>query len=166
MVMKNISIAILLLLNCVIPFSSCNDSEQWDTQEQDLSEQGARLQQLHCKLNSSLDSLWDVTSSQLAHAFPSGFPPVDRDIFLKARNADHMRMFLSFKLLDPAVQEMINNAGKYDDMIAAQVRRLLDEQQAFEHRKIQFLQKVEQKSLEASRIYAGKFRSVSAAACQ
>ena len=131
-----------------------------------LLQQAASLEQRHCRLKSSTDSLWDVTSARLEKAMPPGFPAVDRDIFLKARNADHMRMFMSFQKLDAAAQSLVNEAGKYDAILAAQVQNLLKQQQDFEKRKISFLKKMEQKDAASVQTYAAELRTAGNGMCR
>src|SRR6187431_2085521 len=114
------------------------------------------------KLNARIDSLWDVTSATLDKELPADFPPVDRDIFLNARNADHIRMFMSYKDISPELQALVDKAGEYDQMLAHHMREHQMEQQVFEQRKNEFLQKVAQQNESTSNEYALKFRTATA----
>lgn len=61
--------------------------------------------------------------------------------FLRARNADHMRMFKSYALLDNDTKRMIDCAADYDEMIAGQMQQLIVERLELESDKNHFLQK-------------------------
>lgn len=147
-------------------FSSCENSDQWSSQEAILLRQAIDLERRHCQLKASIDSLWDATTAQLDRVLPPDLPSVDRNIFLKSRNADHIRMFMSFKQLEPNVQAMVNQAGQQDELLAAEAHTLLLQKQIFEQQKNQFLQKVEQKDLAMSRMYAHQFRTAATQICQ
>lgn len=147
-----------VFLACVLVLSACSTNNSWEKECADLRRQSAELEHRHCQLNASIDSLWDTTSTRLAQAFPPGFPATDRAIFLKARNADHIRMFMSFKQLDAGTQALVSEAGQYDAILAAQMRALLEQTQAFESKKIQFLRKVEAQDTAIIRIYADALR--------
>jgi hypothetical protein len=153
------SVSAFLLLVAVWGFWACDSRSQWEKENAELHRQMTDLEHRQKSLQASIDSLWDITSAQLAAALPAGFPPTDRDIFLNARNADHIRMFMSFKLLDADAQSLVNQAGEQDEILAAQARALLEERQAFEQHKNQFLQKVAAEDESAGRLYASKFRS-------
>lgn len=163
--MKNI-IFVFLFFSAVFGLSGCKNSGQLEQEQAGLLRQTKELEQRHCQIKASVDSLWDTTTTQLDRVLPPDFPPVDRDIFLKARNADHIRMFLSFQKLGPDVQSLVNEAGRQDERLAAQIRALLTQKLAFEQQKNQFLQKVAQKDLNLSRMYTGQFRAEMAQACQ
>lgn len=155
-----------LVFSLLLTLPSCDRKGQWEKEFTGLLEQTVGLKHRHCQLNASIDSLWDTTSAQLKSALPASFPATDRDIFFKARNADHIRMFMSFKLLDSSTQALVDEAGKYDAALAAQIRDLSEKTQLFEQQKIQFLKQVEQQNPEASRGYAAIFRTAVTDICQ
>lgn len=165
--MKNsfASIAACILLSSGLALTGCSNSGQWEKEDANLLSQAVTLEQRHCQLKASIDSLWDVTTTRLEPFLPADFPTVDRDIFLKARNADHIRMFMSFKKLDAKAQSLVNEAGEQDEILAKQVQALIDQKEAFEHQKNQFLQKVEKQDRSASRSYAEKLRTATAGLC-
>jgi prefoldin subunit 5 len=142
------------LLITFIFITACDRHAAWDAQGNALISQAASLEQQHMLLNTRIDSLWDATTIALAAALPSDFPPTDRGIFLKARNADHIRMFMSFNTLSPETQALVNNAGKQDEMLAGQMRQLQQKQEAFEQEKIEFLRKVAETDTSAYTRYA------------
>ena len=155
----------LFFLPVLLFFMGCTP----DAQQQEyavLLQQAARLEQRHCHLKAGIDSLWDVTSARLEKELPPDFPSVDRDIFLRARNADHMRMFMSFQKLGPGAQSLVNGAGRYDALLAAQMQTLLQEQQAFEAQKIHFLKQVEQTDAASCRAYASELRTAGRGHCR
>ena len=133
---------------------------------EELVHQAVLLDAKHLQLNTRIDSLWDATSASLNTGLPADFPPVDRDIFLKARNADHIRMFMSFKDISPELQALVAKAGEYDQLLAQEMRELQMEQQDFEQRKNVFLQKVAEQNEATSDAYALKFRNATAASLQ
>ena len=144
----------------MITLAACNSHKQWDMEYDALLQRSVELNQRHEVLKMRTDSLWDVTTDQLASSMPAEFPPVDRDIFLNARNADHIRMFMSFKLLNAELQDIVNKAGEYDAMIASEIHVLMEEHQRFEHDRIAFIRKVEAHDAGAGRMYADKFRTL------
>ena len=164
--MRKFSIYILAMLGSLLASPGCGESDQWKEEYTDLLHRSVDLEHRHCQLKASIDSLWDITSTQLEHSLPPGFPPIDRDIFLKARNADHIRMFMSYKQLDSSVQSLVDNAGKYDALLAAQVHDLLRQRDAYEQQKIQFLRKVAAKDQAVSHTYADALRSNASNVCQ
>jgi hypothetical protein len=144
------SIALLIIYGCA-------GQNPWKAEAALLLQESARLEEQHLQLNARIDSLWDATTAILADALPADFPPVDRDIFLHSRNADHIRMFMTFKTLPAEVQSTVDAAGKYDEMLATQVRALQTQRTIFERQKIQFLIKVAETDQDASKDYAGQF---------
>ncbi len=159
-------LSIFLSLTLLVTLPSCQNSSPWKEEHAGLLQRAAELEHRHCLLKTIIDSLWDVTTARLERALPAGFPEQDRKTFLKARNADHIRMFQSFKQLDAGTQSLVDQAGQYDALLAAQVRNLLAEKQAFERQKIEFLQKVGQKDAAAGRAYTQEFLSAATASCQ
>lgn len=151
----------IALLGTMLTLLACTTSNQKEA----LLQQALALEQRNCQLNASIDSLWDATAAQLESALPASFPAIDRDIFLKARNANHIRMFMSFKQLDSKSQALVNQAGQYDEMLAAKVHHLLVEKQQFEAQKNQFLQQLAQKDLSASQAFAKKIRQATTQTC-
>ena len=97
----------LLLAGCLLKLQSCAPQSPWEEESEALLRKTTALEDLHHQLNLRIDSLWDVTTDQLAGMMPSDFPSIDREIFLKARNADHMRMFMSFDLLSDDAQNLV-----------------------------------------------------------
>lgn len=153
------SVSAILFFSVLFATAGCDSGSQWEQENAALHHQMLDLERRQQSLEASIDSLWDATSAQLALALPAGFPPTDRDIFLNARNADHIRMFMSYKLLNADAQSLVNQAGKQDEILAAHAHVLMEQRQAFERQKIQFLQKVAQEDEAAGRLYASKFRS-------
>lgn len=125
-----------------------------------LHQRSVELKEQHDILKKRTDSLWDVTTDQIESSLSADFPPVDRNIFLNARNADHIRMFMSFKLLDAELQDIINKAGEYDSLIASKIHSLMQKHQDFERDRISFIRKVEQNDKATGRLYADKFRTL------
>ncbi len=105
-----------------------------------------------------VDSLWDTVSVQLNNAIPPGFPSTDREIFIHARNAGHIRMFMSYKQLDTATQSLVNQAGITDSLLALQIQQAYAERLAFEDKKLHFLSEVEKSDKALSKTFAEKFR--------
>jgi|SRR5688500_10324187 len=151
-----VSISLVALWVC----SSCNNNDQ---QAKALLLKAEELQNRHKLIENEIDSLWDLTTAKLALGLPETIPPSDRDIFLNSRNADHMRMFMSFSKLDRSLQEVVFEAGRYDQMLAAKIRSLSNERLAFEKEILQFLKKIKQQKGEvASKRIAKQFRMIAA----
>lgn len=159
--MKIYTLHILLLLSAVILLPACDNQDAWRAEGDKLISQSTILAQQHDVLNIKIDSLWDATTAALADAIPEDFPPTDREIFLHARNAAHIRMFMSFKSLDAATQALVDSAGRFDETLASQVRALQQQQQAFEKEKIEFLSKLASTAPEDFRYYADQFHMIS-----
>lgn len=160
--MNIINYSICLLITYLLILTGCNPTKVWDEECKVLLQEAEQLESKHTKLNVSIDSLWDTTSKTLAMAIPEDFPPTDREIFLNSRNADHMRMFMSFKELSAETQSLVDAAGKYDAMLATEIKTLQIQKEDFEKRKTQFLRKVDEQNKEAYQQYAEQFREVSA----
>jgi hypothetical protein len=147
--------SILLLL------ISCGNQNQWEQESADLIKSSQDLADRHHRLDTRVDSLWDTTTALLEKQLPLDFPSIDRDIFLNARNADHMTMFKSYELLDTQTKSLIVQAGLYDQMIAKEMQDLMAERSILEKSKNHFLSEVAQSDLKLSRQYAEQFRSAS-----
>lgn len=153
----------LILLGSILTLCACQSSHS--TEDSNLLSQAVALEQRHCQLKASIDSLWDSTTAQLEQVLPANLPPIDRDIFLKSRNADHIRMFMSFKQLDSKSQMLVNQAGQYDEILAAKAHHLFREKQKFEDQKIHFLQELAKKDPAASQAFAKKIRTATLQTC-
>jgi len=140
---------------------SCKENNQWEQESTTLINSSKDLAARHLQLDASVDSLWDITTSILEKQLPQDFPSIDRDIFLNARNADHMKMFKSYELLDTNTKSLIEQAGLYDQKIAQQMQELLEERSQLERNKVQFLGKVAQSDRDLSRQYGDQFRTAS-----
>lgn len=160
----SITMTTLWLLHAIFLLYACETSTS-DQKDQQLLQRALELERYQCKLNASIDSLWDSTTVQLEAVLPADFPSIDRTIFLKARNADHIRMFMSYQLLDNKAQSLVDKAGKCDALLAQKAHRLLAEKQKFEREKNQFLQELASRNPLASRKLAEKIQYVSARAC-
>lgn len=118
-------------------FFACQSSQNTDyLQKADAL--AARSQMYHrqlCQLQHSTDSLWDAVTAEIEKGLTPDIPPTDRQVFLTARNTEHMTMFMSFKKLDPKIQEMVIMAGKIDAVYANQIRALQQDMSTFEHDK-------------------------------
>ncbi len=147
-------IAIPVTFACL---TSCSHNRRWEKEAALLLDKSKKLDVLHHRLNQRIDSLWDATSIALDKALPSDFPSIDRGIFIKARNADHIRMFMSYNLLDDDAKALVSNAGAYDKMLADQVRDLFRQEQEFGQEKLKFLNQVEKNDPDAGRKYADQF---------
>jgi len=153
------SFLLVIAITGIFCSTGCQHKKQWQQEEEVLLQKAHELDTRLAQLNAQIDSLWDTTSVQLAQKIPADFPAVDRDIFIKARNADHIRMFMSYKQLDDDAKALVNQAGKQDSFLAIQVRALYIERQDFEQKKLLFLSEVEKHDKAASRECAEKLRS-------
>lgn len=141
-------------------FYSCQQANPWKSEAEALQHQSAELDVAHIKLNERIDSLWDATTEVIAKDLPADFPPVDRDIFLHCRNADHIRMFMSFKRLSPEVQSTVDVAAQLDAMLAVQARDLQIRRDQFQQEKNHFLIKVADQDPKAGKRYAEQFIAI------
>ncbi len=146
-----------ILLNQI----SCTKENKWNKESALLLQSSKDLMTRHHQLDTSVDSLWDVTTTNLEKQLPLDFPSSDREIFLKARNVYHMKMFKSYELLDTNAKSLIVQAGEYDQKIAQQMQELMEEGSQLDRNKNQFLNEVAQTDPKLSRQYADQFRSAS-----
>lgn len=149
-----------LSLCCAWFLFSCQSNSAWSEEASALLAEQEMLNHRHKMLDQMTDSLWDFTTMKLEEAIPENFPAIDRDIFLNSRNADHIRMFQSFQLLDTGTQQLVNQAAIKDVEIADQLRALMEDKRIFEQKKNAFLMEVAQKDPAAQQKYADQFRSL------
>ena len=146
------------LLLLLLSVAGCTSENPWEKESNALLSRSEQLEKRLNQLNMRIDSLWDTTTVQLAKALPADFPPIDRDIFLKARNADHIKMFMSFQHLSPEAKALVQQAGMFDTMLADQARHLRTELELFEQEKTQFLKNVEEHDPATSKAFAEKLK--------
>lgn len=142
------------LFACILMASlsiGCNADDPWKAEYTVLSDRSEKWHERFDSLNARIDSLWDVTSAELEAKIPPDFPEIDRDIFIHARNADHITMFMSFHQLDTALQAMVYDAGRKDALLAAQMRQLNLDKNAIDKDISIFLQQVAASDPDASR---------------
>jgi hypothetical protein len=152
---------VLPAFSCLFALAACGGNA-WEREQRDLVRRAAEIEDRHCRLKASIDSLWDATALQLDRALPRDFPAADRAIFIKARNADHIRMFMSFEKVDPAVRQLVDAAGKQDAILAAQLHFLLEQRRDFERSKLKFLSRVQRRDEATGKRYADQLRTAAA----
>lgn len=138
---------------------SCRNDASWDAEAHALMQRARDLDARHQQIDARIDSLWDATSQRLEAFLPPDFPAVDREIFLNSRNADHIRMFMSFEYLDIRAQQIVHAAGEADRHLSEEIRQLSEERRQFESDKMDFLKRLSRADQEASALYAEKLRS-------
>lgn len=138
-----------LLLGCLT--TGCQSNDPWQSEYKSLRERSEKWHERFDSLNTRIDSLWDATSAQLEANIPPDFPEIDRDIFIHARNADHITMFMSFRQLDTTLQAMVYEAGRKDAQLAAQMRQLYLDKNTMDNDISTFLQQVAASDPAASR---------------
>jgi hypothetical protein len=136
------SSALLCLFCAAFLYISCKPKPQWHIESEQLTHQVEQWNQRYEALNHQVDSLWDTTSLQLAEALPADFPATDRDIFIRARNADHILMFMSYKKLDADLQRLVTDAGLHDARLAEALRQLYHDRSALDDAISSFLVRV------------------------
>ena len=146
-----------ILIASIFLIPACQQSSSWEAEGKSLIQEGQQLRQRHDQFDARVDSLWDATTEVLRIAIPADFPPTDREIFLNARNADHIKMFMSFKSLPQETQTLVNVADSIDQQIAKGIVKLHEEQIAFDQKKIDFLVKVSKEDPAAVQQYAQLF---------
>lgn len=160
--MRTLQMIMLPCMLCsIFMVTACQRANPWVKEGDALVQEATILEAQHQLLNARLDSLWDATSATLDNELPTDFPSVDRDIFIHARNADHIRMFMSFKTISPELKSLVDKAGMYDQMLAQQMRELQSRQQSFEKQKYSFLEMVGQHDKASREEYTGQFRLAS-----
>lgn len=166
--MRPLSIFLILVFLTLASrfFLGCRGDDATAREYAGLLHRAEALEQRHCRLRTSTDSLWDTTTERLAQALPTDLPAADRVVFLRARNADHIRMFRSYHELDAETRSLVDQAGRYDSILAVRVLDLAGQQQAFEREKNRFLRRVNECDQTAGRKYADQLRAAVAGACR
>ena len=141
-------------------FTACQEKSSLQNEADLLLNKATGLQQQLNLVDHRLDSLWDTTTFHLTKAIPADFPPIDKDIFLKARNANHIMMFSSFYCLDPEARSMVVQAGKMDSLYARDIHWIHQRLDSLEKEKNIFLAKVHAQQPALYKIYAGQFVSI------
>lgn len=103
-------------------------------------------QRLHCRLQALHEesvALWDAVSARLSEALPAGMPPDERRNMLAVRNTGLIQMFEVYPTLDTAVHRIVENAGRADSGLAAQMRAAKDSLDANEARVRSLLARLE-----------------------
>lgn len=154
-----VAIPVFLLIVTGLWMTGCRENSHWQEEGDALLAQNNALNAKLKSLISKVDSLWDTVSVQLDQAIPPDFPTVDRNIFIKARNAGHIRMFMSYQQLDAPTQSLVNAAGVADSLLAIQIQQIYAERQAFDQQKNHFLSEVEKNDAALSKTFAEKFRT-------
>jgi hypothetical protein len=143
---------------CALLPYGCQKSNAWEAEGQALLAENQRLKQKHEDVDARIDSLWDATTEALRSAIPADFPPTDREIFLNARNAAHIKMFMSYKSLPAETQLLVNVADSLDQLLAKDIEELQSAQIEFEQKKLDFLIKVNRDNPSASLHYTQMLR--------
>jgi hypothetical protein len=69
-------------------------------------------------------------------------------------------MFMSFKTLDTETQALVDSAGRYDGVLASQVRALQEQRQLFDQQKTAFLRKIADTDSADFKYYAEQFQLI------
>lgn len=125
-----------------------------------LMQSAIRYQAELDQLEHMTDSLWDVTAASLDKLIPSDFPSMDRNLLVKARNADHIQMFMSYGTLSPEVHTLVQQAGRQDSLLSLKMLALQENINAFEREKINFLNTLSQHHPSLYRYYADQFKEI------
>lgn len=155
--MKRCATSLLIYCGFFLLLTGCHPSDAIQQEGDSLLASITSLQHRHHRLDAQVDSLWDTTVMQLEKYIPSDFPPVDRKIFLTSRNADHIRMFMTFHQLPEEAQALINHTGLRDQQLANQVLRLQQEMDSLQKQKLTFLSEIAQKNKNLYQHYSKAF---------
>ena len=125
-------------------FFACQSTDpgQLEAEAQQLINEGTMYHNRYCALKYKTDSVWSIVAEAMEKGLPANFATTDRSVFINSRNADHITMFKSFKMIDTSLQTLVMDAGKKDIELANQVRALQMEMDTFESKKLTFLKKV------------------------
>jgi hypothetical protein len=156
--------ALICIVCATLVTIGCKPKPQWHLESEQLTQQVNQWNEQFDALNHQVDSLWDTTSLQLAELLPADFPVTDRDIFIRARNADHIRMFMSYKKLDSDLQHMVTDAGEKDACLAAALRQLHLDKGTLDDAISSFLVRVSEADPASGHRYTTHFTSLNAVA--
>ena len=154
------SSALICIVCATLLAIGCKPKPQWHTESEHLTQQVKQWNQQFDALNHQVDSLWDTTSVRLAELLPADFPATDRDIFIRARNADHIRMFMSYNKLDSDLQRLVTDAGQHDAQLAEALRQLYLDKNALDDAISSFLVRVADADPASGQRYATHFASL------
>lgn len=138
---------------------SCQSAAHWDQKASQLEAHADSLDLAFSMINQSIDSLWDSTTAYIARTIPETVPPVDREIFLTSRNANHIHMFESFQLLPETTQSLVDKAAIEDEKLAAKLVDLTIKKQLQEKERMAFLSEVATQEPGLLGRYAERFRA-------
>ncbi len=139
---------------------SCQSAAQWDQKASQLEAHADSLDLAYSMINKSIDSLWDSTTACIARTMPETVPPVDREIFLTSRNANHIRMFESYQWLPETTKSVIEKAAIEDEKLADRLMDLADKKQMQEKERLVFLSEVASQEPGLLGRYVDRFRSI------
>jgi hypothetical protein len=89
----------------------------------------AEAQGLHCRmleLHQQATALWDEANEQLGQSLPLSMPADERRNMLTVRNTGLIQMFEVYPTLDTAIHRLVEEAGRQDEALAAQMRAVKD----------------------------------------
>lgn len=137
----------------------CHSADHWDQRAIQLEADADRLDMAYLQINRSIDSLWDSTTACIARTMPETIPPVDREIFLTSRNANHIRMFESFHMLPETTQSLVDKAAIEDQKLADRLADLAVQKQMQEKERMAFLSELASQEPGLLNRYADRFRA-------
>jgi hypothetical protein len=103
------------------------------------------------------DSLWDGVSNRLSIVLPKDMPKSDRDNMIKLRNTDLIKMFKVYPGLDSLSKMKVEEAGKIDEQIVANLHALRQEMEANDQAIFAFLGSLEKKSSKSFKKWSKAF---------
>jgi hypothetical protein len=108
----------LLLLSLL----ACTRQPGWKADAQTLMDKAQSiLCELHA-LNAETDSLWDATVLVMDSLLPTDMNPVDRQGMLSIRNANLIRTYRIYKILDSDFHALIDDADLKDQALVEKIR--------------------------------------------
>lgn len=108
----------LLLLS----LSACTRQPGWNAEAQTLVDKAQSiLCELHA-LNAETDSLWDATVLVMDSLLPTDMNLVDRQGMLSIRNANLIRTYRIYKMLDSDFHALIDDADLKDQALVEKIR--------------------------------------------
>lgn len=123
--------ALLLLILVLFACSSHSEPETLlQAKSIALQKKAARCEMQN--LESQATSLWDSVSLVLDQTLPDSMPADERRNMLKVRNTSLIQMFMVYDSLEQPIQALVEEAGKKDEMIAAQMRQQMQHYRSLE----------------------------------
>jgi hypothetical protein len=143
-------------------FACKNDQEKTDLTDE-LKMLAVQEKEIHCSLKVLEDSVtrvWDQYNETLATSFPNTSSDYIKEKMLEVRNSGLLRMFQTFDSLDQRAKYKLVEVEEMDASIVTDMKKLEDDLNQLEQKKIQLFVDLEANSESAWKEWRMKYDSI------